>query len=134
MTTDAFTEAARAEAERQNPVPPTYDPKGPSQWERLLAQQAFRNGAEWARDHLAQQEPTDADLTELLWKTVVEVCDTHPEVFNDAPTDEVAAAVLPILRRAQADAWDEGAQAQADTYGGQIDTGPNPYRTEQTNG
>ena len=45
-----------------------------------------------------------------------------------------AAAVLPILRRAQADAWDEGAQAQADTYGGQIDTGPNPYRTEQTNG
>ena len=39
----------------------------------------------------------------------------------------LAAAVLPILRRAQADAYEEGAQAQADTYGGQIDTGPNPY-------
>ena len=56
MTADPFIEAARAEAERQNPVPPTYDPKGPSQWERLLAQQAFRNGAEWARTHLAAQE------------------------------------------------------------------------------
>ena len=54
MTTDAFTEAAYAEAERQNPVPPTYDPEGPSQWERLLAQQAFRNGAEWARTHFAE--------------------------------------------------------------------------------
>ena len=40
----------------------------------------------------------------------------------------LAAAVLPILRRAQADAYEEGAQAQADTYGGQIDTGPNPYK------
>ena len=66
MTTDNFTEAARAEAERQNPVPPTYDPKGPSQWERLLAQQAFRNGAEWARTHLAQQEPTDAEVLAAL--------------------------------------------------------------------
>ena len=85
---------------------------------------------------------TDADLTELLWKTVVEVCDTHPEVFNDAPTDEVAAAVLPILRRAQAEAWDEGqdagweeAQDQWATEGmvgdrwKRADT-PNPYREE----
>ena len=43
-----------------------------------------------------------------------------------------AAAVLPIVdaavKRGQAEAWDEGAQAQADTYGGQVDTGPNPYR------
>ena len=56
------------------------------------------------------------------------------EVGVHAPVYEVVAAVLPILRRAQADAYEEGAQAQADTYGGQIDTGPNPYRTEQTNG
>lgn len=55
MTADPFIEAARAEAERQNPVPPTYDPEGPSQWERLLAQQAFRNGAEWARAHLISE-------------------------------------------------------------------------------
>ena len=30
--------------------------------------------------------------------------------------------------RVRRDAWNEGAQAQADTYGGQIDTGPNPYK------
>ena len=32
-----------------------------------------------------------------------------------------------FLARVRRDAWNEGAQAQADTYGGQIDTGPNPY-------
>ena len=34
-----------------------------------------------------------------------------------------------FLARVRRDAWNEGAQAQADTYGGQIDTGPNPYET-----
>ena len=66
MTTDNFAQAARAEAERQNPVPPTYDPEGPSQWERLLAQQAFRNGAEWGRDQALAQEPTDAEVLAAL--------------------------------------------------------------------
>lgn len=33
-----------------------------------------------------------------------------------------------FLAQVRRDAWQEGAQAQADTYGGQIDTGPNPYR------
>ena len=32
-----------------------------------------------------------------------------------------------LLARVRRDAWNEGAQAQADTYGGQIGTGPNPY-------
>ena len=59
MTNDNFTDAARAEAERKHPVPASYDP-GVSQYERLLAQGAFRNGAEWARAHLAAQEPTTA--------------------------------------------------------------------------
>ena len=31
-------------------------------------------------------------------------------------------------REGQADAWDEGAQAQAAAYGMDRDTGPNPYR------
>ena len=70
-------------------------------------------------------------LQERLWEAVAEVRDQHPRVFNDAPTVDVIAAVLPIIaaevREAKAEAWDEGAQAQADTYGGQIDTGPNPY-------
>ena len=34
-----------------------------------------------------------------------------------------------FLARVRRDAWNEGAQAQADTYGGQIDTGPNPHET-----
>ena len=34
-----------------------------------------------------------------------------------------------FLARVRRDAWNEGAQAQANTYGGQIDTGPNPYET-----
>ena len=59
MTADNFTDAARAEAERKHPVPASYDP-GVSQYERLLAQGAFRNGAEWARAHLAAQEQTNA--------------------------------------------------------------------------
>ena len=171
MTTDAFTEAAYAEAERQNPVPPTYDPEGPSQWERLLAQQAFRNGAEWARTHFAENgygpmtTDTDALIERIARALMTHECDQHedqdecmtcdssmvtcshpPFMYcdeHDTAVDvgepcpvalEHAAAVLPILRRAQADAYEEGAQAQADTYGGQIDTGPNPYRTEQTNG
>ena len=91
-------------------------------------------------------ERAAADLTELLWKTVVEVCDPHPEVFNDAPTDEVVAAVLPILRRAQAEAWDEGQSSGWDEAqctwqetgvvgdGWKHSTGPNPYRGEHTNG
>ena len=61
MTADNFTDAARAEAERKHPVPASYDP-GVSQYERLLAQGAFRNGAEWARAHLAAQEPTEDEV------------------------------------------------------------------------
>lgn len=51
-------------------------------------------------------------LQERLWEAVAEVRDQHPRVFNDAPTDDVVAAVLPHIatevRKAQADAWDEG--------------------------
>ena len=83
MTTDNFTEAAYAEAERQNPVPPTYDPEGPSQWERLLAKQAFRNGAEWARTHLAAQEPTDAEVEAAQTEVALHAPDfTKPGVIR----------------------------------------------------
>ena len=58
---------------------------------------------------------------------------------------ERAAAVLPIIRKAQADAWDEGqesgwgsAREESDQHGGVCDMWkphvwlePNPYRTEQ---
>lgn len=54
-TIDPFTEAARAEAERVHyPFPSS---RTPSALNRATAA-AFRDGAEWARTHLAEQEPT----------------------------------------------------------------------------
>ena len=93
---------------------------------------------------------TDADLTEQLAQKLYEV---DPISGHDPRWDRLlktdrewyrikAAAVLPILRRAQADAWDEGqdagweeAQDQWATEGmvgdrwKWADT-PNPYREE----
>ena len=51
MSTDNFTEAARAEAERR--------------FDFLSDASCFEQGAEWARAHLAAQEPTDAELDAL---------------------------------------------------------------------
>ena len=69
----------------------------------------------------------ESDQERQSWPT----WDDHEKADADEWRD-AAAAVLPIVaaevRKAKAEAWDEGAQAQADTYGGQIDTGPNPYR------
>ena len=48
MTTDPFTEAARAEAERR--------------FDFLSDASCFEQGAEWARTHLAAQEPTTAEV------------------------------------------------------------------------
>ena len=73
------------------------------------------------------------NLTVRLWDAIH---DARATPSGHAPTSAIVAAVLPIVeaevRKAKAEAWDEGAQAQADTYGGQIDTGPNPYRTTET--
>ena len=63
MTTDAFTEAARAEAERRNP---SNAPKGLTRASNAISRRDFRDGAEWARAHLAQQEPTDAEVLAAL--------------------------------------------------------------------
>lgn len=52
MTTDNFTEAARAEAERLSPL------RG---YQELVVL-----GAEWARTHLAAQEPTDTEVLAAL--------------------------------------------------------------------
>ena len=57
MTTDPFTEAARAEAERRH-VPRDR----PTAITEQCAVQGFQDGAEWARTHLAAQEPTDAEV------------------------------------------------------------------------
>ena len=63
MTTDNFTEAARAEAERRNP---SSAPNGLTRASNAISRRDFRDGAEWARDHLAAQEPTDAEVLAAL--------------------------------------------------------------------
>lgn len=64
MTTDAFTTAARAEAERRNPPIDRYpdDFTYPRAVLREHKRGEFEAAAEWARDHLAAQEPTDAEV------------------------------------------------------------------------
>ena len=84
---------------------------------------------------------TDTDaLKERIARALFEVRDDAYDLDEWEDLDSTdrerwmcdAAAVLPLVaveaRKAKAEAWDEGAQAQANTYGGQIDTGPNPYR------
>ena len=63
-----------------------------------------------------QYVPTEDEMRHAYWLT--RMLDHHAAV--DAAFDR-------FLARVRRDAWNEGAQAQADTYGGQIDTGPNPY-------
>ena len=59
MTTDAFTEAARAEAAERFPFSEGYEVG-------VYQRRGFVAGAAWARDRLAQQEPTDAEVLAAL--------------------------------------------------------------------
>ena len=59
MTTDAFTEAARAEAAERFPFSEGYEVG-------VYQRRGFVAGAAWARDRLAQQEPTDAECIHVL--------------------------------------------------------------------
>lgn len=85
-------------------------------------------------------------LTEKLWDAITEIRDDFPRSHRDAPTALlIDAAVLPILRAAQADAWDEGqasgwdsAREESDQHGGVCDMWkphvwltPNPYREQE---
>ena len=60
MTTDPFTDAARAEAEDY-----ARTPRMNVGTVRDRIAEAHQAGAEWARTHLAAQEPTDAELDAL---------------------------------------------------------------------
>lgn len=60
MTADDFETAARTEAERRYVITPDY--WGPTTSERV---RIFWDGSAWARDHLATQEPTDAEVQAL---------------------------------------------------------------------
>ena len=79
-----------------------------------------------------------ASLQERLWEAVAEVRDQHPRVFNDAPTDDVIAAIFPIIaaevRAAKAEAWEQG---YGDCWNyhqsnGLAGTYRNPYRATET--
>ena len=59
MTTDNFTKAARAEAAERFPFSEGYE-------SGVYQRRGFVAGAAWARDRLAQQEPTDAEVLAAL--------------------------------------------------------------------
>ena len=61
MTADNFTDAAGAEAERRyNRI--VRRNKTADEWLDEGRASGFTSGAEWARTHLAAQEPTDAEV------------------------------------------------------------------------
>ena len=64
-----------------------------------------------------------ASLQERLWEAVAEVRDQHPRVFNDAPTDDVIAAVLPIIAAEVRAAKAEALRAAADKMRGGFNPG-----------
>lgn len=65
MTDDDFTRAAEDAAEEQwtREHTPGHPLSGPERMNRRIG---FTAGAEWARDHLAAQEPTDAEAIAYL--------------------------------------------------------------------
>lgn len=67
MTPDDFTEAARAEAERRH-VPLDR----PTAVTERCAVQGFQDGAEWARDRLTTQEPTDEEVEAALYAFIAD--------------------------------------------------------------
>ena len=85
MTTDPFTEAARAEAEKRHQG--DWDPfeQGPiDDWGFAEAERrAFVTGAVWARTHLFAQEPTDAEVEAAQAEVVLHAPDfTKPGVIR----------------------------------------------------
>ncbi|MGO1349698.1 MAG: hypothetical protein ACTMIL_12740 [Brevibacterium aurantiacum] len=82
MTTDAFTTAARAAAERD--------------WGTTVRAQrpAFIAGARWARDHLAAQEPTDAECVAVLNVKYGGTVGPHDEPYDAEEMAEARAALI----------------------------------------
>ena len=81
MTTDTFTDAARAEAEVQ--CGNSFD------------LEHFMAGAGWARSHLAAQEPTDAECIAFWY------------AFEDAADETNVENIRAALRAARAARRDE---------------------------
>ena len=94
MTTDPFTEAALAEADSR-----AYGNSAG------VFCNAFRAGAEWARTHLAAQEPTDAEVLAAAL-AICRLQDDGYEPTEDHPCGactESARAALLAARAARRD-------------------------------
>ena len=101
MTTDNFTKAARAEAAERFPFSEGYEVG-------VYQRRGFVAGAAWARDHLAQQEPTDAEvLAALNAQGVVVSPKMHPAPSLDYWGDKPAEAMRAALTAARAARRDE---------------------------
>ncbi len=73
MTTDPFTEAARAEAEAV--MSEARERVGITVQEQARYIEGRVAGASWARDHLAAQEPTDAAIPENFANLIRDLID-----------------------------------------------------------
>ena len=98
MTTDPFTDAdltdyARAEAETRWPQRRTG---------HYVQQLAFVAGAEWAREHLAAQGPTDAECLAVLNVAIVPLGEPPKRNgladWNPAAVERVRAALSAARR------------------------------------
>ena len=106
MTTDDFTEAARAEADERWPRLP-HDPSG--HYLNMGKRVGFELGASWARDHYAAQEPTDAECLAVLNVAIVPLGEPPKRNgladWNPAAVERVRAA-LSAARAARRDEKD----------------------------
>lgn len=100
MTADNFTEAARAEAERRHNRIVRRN-KTADEWLDEGRASGFTSGAEWARTHLAAQEPTDAEV-EAAARALHEDMGGLPEELDQMHID-AARAALSAARAARRD-------------------------------
>ena len=111
MTSDPFTEAARAEAERQYPAlnPDAEELTYPRSALREHRRSAHVAGWEAARTYLAAQEPTGAEvLAALNAQGVVVSPKMHPAPSLDYWGDKPVEAMRAALSAARAARRDEG--------------------------
>ncbi|MGP5050204.1 hypothetical protein ACTXI9_01720 [Brachybacterium alimentarium] len=103
MTTDAFTTAARAEG--QSRIAAMVESAGASADIRAWFPVGFEKGAEWARDHLAAQEPTDAEVEAAANAILALVPGETEETAHMDDIDDAwdhARAALTAARKARA--------------------------------
>ena len=111
MTNDNFNEAARAEAERRYSRVVRRN-KTADEWLDEGRASGFASGAEWARTHLAAQEPTDAEVEAAareLASAAALIVAAGPKPWewwtdrNQARFRNAARAALPAARAARRD-------------------------------